>query len=318
MHGGTKNHQSETTLKRLVNTGYPGHCATKITELTEGFFNVAYRIELDDGSHSILKVAPPQSVPIMSYERNIMQVEVMAMRLASALAGVPVPQVIAYDSSLDLCSSEYFFMTEIPGNSLNALRDQGLIADADYEHIIGNLGSMNRCINTITNETFGYPGQISTLSQSWHQAFSTMLRMGLDSAESFGVDLQIDRWKLESDLQSDQELFAQVCTPSLVHWDLWDGNVFIDDGEISGIIDWERAIWADPLMEVGFRSWNRKQAFLDGYGMAAFTPEQERRSLWYDIYMLVLTAQEPVARNYDNDEMYRLSISQLLRILSQE
>jgi aminoglycoside phosphotransferase (APT) family kinase protein len=307
----TKNHQTTEIIQCLVRSAYPERRATSICELTEGFFNVAYRIILDDGSHSILKIAPPSSARIMPYERHIMKVEVMAMRLAAQHGRIPVPEVITYDDSLTLCPSAYFLMSEVAGRSLNSLRAQGEITDATHARIMHDLGAINRRVNAIVHRDFGYPGQVETLSQSWHQAFSTMLHMGIDACESFGVDLRMDRRRVEDALHADRAIFNQVSTASLVHWDLWDGNVFVSDGAISGIIDWERALWADPLMEVGFRSWNRHPSFFKGYGIGKLTAAQERRSLWYDIYTLVLTAPEPLARNYGNDDMYQWAVSEL-------
>lgn len=47
-----------------------------------------------------------------------------------------------------------------------------------------------------------------------------------------------------------------------VHWDMWEGNIFIKDGHISGIIDWERALWGEAFMDDRFREHNRTQEFL--------------------------------------------------------
>ena len=45
-----------------------------------------------------------------------------------------------------------------------------------------------------------------------------------------------------------------VATPVLVHFDLWDGNVFIDrhrpDPVVTGFIDHERALWGDPAADL--------------------------------------------------------------------
>ena len=51
-----------------------------VTELKEGWFNVAYNVKLADGREVVLKIAPPQDVEVMSYEKNIMYTEVTAMR----------------------------------------------------------------------------------------------------------------------------------------------------------------------------------------------------------------------------------------------
>ena len=48
---------------------------SEVKELTEGFFNVAYKISLNDGQNVILKVAPKKEVRIMAHEQNIMKSE---------------------------------------------------------------------------------------------------------------------------------------------------------------------------------------------------------------------------------------------------
>lgn len=45
------------------------------TELTDGYFNAAYRVELADGLVFVLKVAPPAEVSVLRYEREIMIIE---------------------------------------------------------------------------------------------------------------------------------------------------------------------------------------------------------------------------------------------------
>ena len=75
----TKNEQSPETIEHMVEICFPGRKMTGYTELTEGYFNVAYEIELDGGERVILKVAPAPSAIVMTYEKNIMYSEVEAM-----------------------------------------------------------------------------------------------------------------------------------------------------------------------------------------------------------------------------------------------
>jgi hypothetical protein len=52
-----------------------------VREVTDGWFNAAYRIRLADGRDVMLKIAPPTAVAVMGYEQNIMATEVATMRL---------------------------------------------------------------------------------------------------------------------------------------------------------------------------------------------------------------------------------------------
>ena len=71
-------------------------------------------------------------------------------------------------------------------------------------------------------------------------------------------------------------LLDEVTTPTLVHFDLWDGNILVDTTAptptIGGLIDGERAMWADPLADFVslalFRDIEQDGAFLHGYRTA--------------------------------------------------
>ena len=96
-----------------------------------------------------------------------------------------------------------------------------------------------------------------------------------------------------------------MTVPQLIHWDLWDGKVFVLDGHICGIIDWERALWGDPLMDDRFRRHERSEAFLTGYGQKEFSNSETRRILWYDLFLYGVMMTEGAYRGYPNDSQYQ-------------
>jgi aminoglycoside phosphotransferase (APT) family kinase protein len=100
----------------------------------------------------------------------------------------------------------------------------------------------------------------------------------------------------------------EVTVPCFVHWDLWDPNVFVapDTLEVVGVIDLERAMWADPLMEGRFLSKIGDTAFIDAYGIPMLaTPGTVRRRLLYDLYLFVIMVVEVAYRHYPTDEIDR-------------
>lgn len=298
----TKNTQSRETLLQMAQKAFPGESCTNIRELTEGYFNVAYLLLFDSGRESVLKIAPPKDARIMSYEKNIMYSEVTAMRLAAQKTDVPVAEILFFDDSLTLCSSPYFFMEKLEGNSLSSLGDS--VPDAVKKKIRRDTGMLNRKINNITGETFGYIGQPLMQDKNWYTVFGRMMDMAFSDAEAMSVDLKISVPLLKRYLENSRTVFEQVTVPCLVHWDLWDGNIFVKNSSITGLIDWERSLWADPLMEVGFRTYGQDPDFLSGYGRETLSSQEYLRALWYDIYLMVLVAQEYTYRQYETTQMY--------------
>ena len=105
-------------------------------------------------------------------------------------------------------------------------------------------------------------------------------------------------------LQKYPALFESVKTPSLVHWDMWEGNIFIKDGRISGIIDWERAMWGEPYMDDRFREHNRHSDFLKGFGICELSNEELKRIYWYDVLLYLTMMTEVTYREYEDDGQY--------------
>ena len=97
----------------------------------------------------------------------------------------------------------------------------------------------------------------------------------------------------------------------MVHWDLWDTNVFVDPAtlEVVGIIDFERVLWADPLMEAQFTNKRAHDRSLDAYGKRLFDEPLavERRRL-YDLYLYLVMFVECSYRNYPTPDIENLAI----------
>lgn len=81
MESMTKNKQNRDVIRRMTEKYMFPHKTTDCAELTEGMFNAAYEVYLDNGSSVILKIAPPKEVEVLSYEKNIMHAEVQTMNL---------------------------------------------------------------------------------------------------------------------------------------------------------------------------------------------------------------------------------------------
>ncbi|WP_099205179.1 phosphotransferase family protein [Scatolibacter rhodanostii] len=302
----TKNVQSQNTLESMVKQAFPNKKLTHIQELTEGFFNIAYAVVFDDGTESVLKIAPHPDTTVIAYEKNIMATEVACMKIVAEKSAVPLPKVQFSDFSCALCNAPYFFMEKIEGKSFSTQKDSFSAEEISY--IYHETGKLNKQINAITNNFFGYPSQTEFQGEHWYDIFAKMIKAMVQNAEKAQIKLPISLDELLCLLEKHKLIFEEVKIPQLVHWDIWDGNVFVKDGKITGIIDWERCLWGDVLMEVGFRSYAQTTEFLSGYGIEKFTVSEQKRILWYDIYLLLVAVQEHVYRGYDADNGWAISL----------
>ena len=95
----TKNLQNDDALARMTAAAFPGRHMRSARELTEGLCNAAYRITLDDGTETIVKIAPARADTLLSNEVGMMAAEVRAMRRFDELRDKG--QAVTYDSVLE-------------------------------------------------------------------------------------------------------------------------------------------------------------------------------------------------------------------------
>lgn len=311
MESATKNKQTNEDIIKMVQKAFGEDLNLQdimILELTEGFFNVAYEIKLPD-QEVILKIAPETDANIMSYEKNIMQAEVEGLRLVKEKTVVPVPEVYFYDDSRSICNASYFFMEKIEGESLSQLGNKGM-QDEEWEKIKFDTGRYNREINSIIGKQFGYLGQPEKQGNSWRETFLSMISDVLTDGEKIGIDIGVNYNDIRNLIHNVDYVLDEVKLPVFVHWDLWEGNIFVKDGKITGIIDFERCLWGDPLIEHGFCRDSYKKEFVKGYGtdLRSIAPV---RALLYDIYLYLIMTVETNYRNYPDDWQYNFASGEL-------
>jgi aminoglycoside phosphotransferase (APT) family kinase protein len=271
----------------------------QFSELADGYFNAAYRLDLADGSIRVLKVAPLGQIRVLRYETNIMQAEVGALRLVCQQTEMPVPQVYLHDTSRAILPADYFIMDFIPGVSFWNLRKD--LSESDQQAIERESGRFLRQMNQIRGQDFGYFAGAKRFS-TWPECFDHMLQGVLQDGQDADVALPLAYPELLALARSNYDCLRSVITPNLVHWDLWDGNIFVDPAtlQITGIIDFERALWGDPLMEVGFGAFGDNPHFRAGYGedlLAA--PGASTRKALYNLYLYLIMVIECTYRQYE-------------------
>ncbi|OKP86150.1 hypothetical protein A3844_01980 [Paenibacillus helianthi] len=301
MESFTKVKLDDQQLRTLV-TGTFGKDTSIISskELTGGFFNTAYDLELSDGRSVILKVAPSDETATLSYEKDIMRAEVEALRLVLAAGSVPVPAVYGFDESRERIRSPYFFMEKVEGMPYNEVKES--LTDEVKASIELELGRYQRQINEIKGGHFGLFGESPDgTGRTWRETFTKMIHNVLDDGQRLGAALPSSYDEIRQGLERYLPALDEVTEPRLIHWDLWNGNIFVQDGAIVSIIDWERALWGDVLLEYYFRHFENSPAFLEGYGAVFNSPGEQLRIRLYDLYLDLILVIEYYSRQYKDE-----------------
>lgn len=311
MDSKTKNRKTRTQLDAMTMRAFGGtglaNGEDAVQELKEGWFNVAYQMRLADGREVVLKIAPPCEAEVMLYEKNIMATEVATMRLARQNPIIPVPEIYYYDDAHDLCDADYFFMEKLSGENLEHVKAS--LPPEKREAIELRIGEIIRTINGFAGTYFGYDGNPELRATTWKEAFIKIVEAVLEDGKRKNVVYDFSYDALRAAVQKHAPALEEVTTPCLVHWDAWDPNFFVKDSQVTGILDFERALWAEPLMEAQFRYFggDRVTNSLRGYGKTSFTPVEEQRNQLYSLHLALVMNTECYYRNYDTDDIFNFS-----------
>lgn len=205
----------------------------------------------------------------------------------------------------------HLVLTECPGEPWHACG--GRLGDAGRRTLREALGRQVAALHTLTGEAFGYPAEpFGPLHTAWRPAFLEMVDAVLADADRFAVRLPRPADEIRALFAAQSPVLDEVTVPTLVHFDLWDGNILIEPEapagpRITAVIDAERAFWGDPLADFVslalFADIEKDDAFLTGYraagGKATFDPTARRRLSLYRAYLYLIMCVEATPRHYD-------------------
>ncbi len=286
-----------------------------------GTFSAVQLVKLADGKRLAVKTSVPdgeERPPLLTYECDLLRTERDLLRELRDDPAVPVPDLLLEDftrehAPVDVIATE--FLTSTPWSDL-----QETLPGEMNTQVGNSVGQIFAALQARTSGSFGYPANDFALAAStWPEAFHAMLSSVLEDANTWGVDVRAD--DVRRVLDRGEAALAEVETPALVHLDLWAGNVLLDPATatITAILDWERAAYADPLIEfVGSESTilgptnpNLYAGYLKAGGTLPLDPDAgtlsgltraaDARTTLYRLYTVSIQQVEVVPRNFTGD-----------------
>lgn len=294
----SKNRQSDEKIRELAERAFPDRTVTEIAELNAGMCNALYKIALDDGKKVVLKISAPGLEFKCTNESWLMESESVAMRLIAERAPqVKAPKLLYYDDSLTACTGKYFFMECVDGD-LMAERMEAMPKE-QLEELHREIGRYVNYIGAVTNDKFG----IVNSGNEFDTLFGLvehLVHNVMGDLEKNNANLGVPYEEIRAQLQADRKHFDEYDGPArLVHFDIWENNIILANDEIAGLLDWERSIWGEVLMEERFRDYNNIPTFFEGFGRTEFTESEKKRMTWYNIWMDFASMNERYFRMYE-------------------
>ena len=253
------------------------------TPIRTGKFNTSYWVDVGK-EQMVLRIAPSEDSTFVFYERGMMRQEPELHALVRAKTELPVAEVLAFDDGHDLIDRDYLLMERLPGRPLTEAHY------VDYSYVLWQMGRYLAELHQLHSQQYGYLGTHRPMApqSSWADAFHVMWNKMIDDIVAIGYYDDRENEFLRSLLDQRMEIFERPVVSSLLHMDIWHQNILVDQqGKVTGIVDWDRALWGDPEIEFAVLDYCgvSNAPFWDGYGKPRDeSAEANLRSAFYLLY----------------------------------
>lgn len=278
---------------------------SSVKPITTGLFNTSYYVE--SNSHSlVIRIAPEDETPQLFYEKKMMRQEKTIHDLIKKQTMIPVPHIYIYDESKTILPRAYLIMERLPGIPLSNTYQ------INHGHVLRQVGTYLAQAHARVKDLYGYIGEHHPMQPqlNWKDAFTIMWeKLIFDIGQTQIYDKVLCN-KMRALLKGHQSLFERDIEASLLHMDVWAQNILVTpDSKVTGLIDWDRALWGDPEIEFAVLDYCgiSEPPFWEGYGKERDeSKEANIRKIFYLLYeiqkYIVIEAGRkkniPAANNY--------------------
>ncbi|KPK81906.1 MAG: hypothetical protein AMJ81_10235 [Phycisphaerae bacterium SM23_33] len=275
--------KSRELVTRLLDGG-----SWQVRPFGAGKFSETFDVS-DGGRRYVLRVAPPDDLLQLFYERRMMRQEPAIHARLLAETSLPVAAIVAYDFSRCLLDRDYLIMPRLEGAPLS----QAGLSGPQHARALREWGGYIAQVHSLTDpeNRFGYLGQHQCMEprRTWAEAFAVMYRKELDDVVACGVYDRATADAAQRLLEKNLAAFEHCTTSRLLHGDIWATNLLVaEDGRVTGVLDFDRACWGDPEWDLAIADYCgvTRPPFLEGYGgrIDRSPPEAALRRMFYLLY----------------------------------
>ena len=271
-------------VKRAVCAHLPGQSQSHIKPITTGKFNSSFTVSHPDFEW-VIRIAPPRDSVFVFYEKNMMRQEPGIHALLLEKTTVPVASIVVYDDSRAVIDRDFIIMEKLPGKPVSNV-------SCEIHTVLSQIGEYLAQTHRQRATTYGYIGEHHPMPEQarWVDAFHIMWNRLIDGIVEVGYYSEFESCEMRRLLDKHIHFFDRDVPSSLWHMDVWAQNILVDeDSYVTGLIDWDRALWGDPEIEFAVLDYCgiSEPAFWEGYGRSRDTSaEANVRRVFYLLYEL--------------------------------
>lgn len=249
-----------------------GQKIKKLSPLHGGCISEVSLIEWENQELSVVKKRPSRGI------KNTLILEAKMLQYLANQSKAPIPEVLHADQN-------YLILSYIPNDG-----KFGLSSESHAAEIIGEL-------HNITSNSFGLPFDavlagilLPEKSQSsWVSFFREhrLLYFANIASKSGAISLET-KDRIHNLAEQLENLLTEPSKPSLIHGDIWSGNLLWLNGQLVGLID-PAIYYAHPEMELAFiRLFNTFGSdFFSAYESNSGPLDRDFYTLRSDLYNLI-------------------------------
>lgn len=256
--------------RSIANRVLPDADVTAVSPLHGGHMGAVFELALSGSEPPLVLKVYPEAY------RWKMQKEMNVIGLIEGRVDVPVPRILLADESKTLLPLSFVLMRKIEGENLRGI-EKDLAANAlSRAYLL--MGEALRKLHRISMEAFGYLGSqgISTAHATNYAYLTTQFDRATQDFVARGGDTRLAQ--RIADFAMERAHLLNACEAAvLCHNDFHGSNILVSGRDsslrLTGVLDFENALAADPLMDLGKTLYcapemdaPRRDALLEGYG----------------------------------------------------
>jgi aminoglycoside phosphotransferase (APT) family kinase protein len=215
---------------------------TRATRLRGGVMNDKYLVTSSDAERYVVRFYSKPNAAALFYEPDL----VKALREE----GLPVAKVVGDSRSGPGAPLPYMVYEYLPGRTLRSQLSAAAIpvrrrVACQLAEVLSSLGSLR--VTGFGDLLDAQTGRY----EDWAEFMEASLTDGISNAARHG-SLPVDVIRHVDLIRAHLECFAPPARPQLAWGDILTNNVLVDNGHLSGVVDFEGTLAADYALNLGY------------------------------------------------------------------